>query len=208
MADIIRLNGDIHAQTQHLLPWFVTGALSGKEAAQVEKHLAECADCRADMEIEKTLAREVRTLPCDVDRGWAMLKARLDEPRPQERRPALFSRRIPIGWAVAAQAAGLAIVATCTLTQPQLLYRTLGSPSGAPAGNLIVIFRPDAPEAALRATLTRNQARIVDGPASTGAYVLHVPADQRPAVLARLQSDRNIALAEPIDTQPGPGRRP
>jgi len=207
MADIIRLNGDAHDQTQHLLPWFVTGALTGKEAAQVEKHLAECADCRADMEIEKTLAREVRALPCDVERGWATLKARIDQARTVRRKPGLFSRRIPIGWAVAAQAASLAVVVAMvayTLTQPQLLHRT----PGAPAGNLMVIFRPDASEATLRAVLMRNQARIVDGPGPTHAYVLLVAADQRPAVLARLQGDRNIALAEPIDPQPDRGRRP
>jgi hypothetical protein len=198
MADIIRLNGDAHAQTQHLLPWFVTGALTEKEAAQVEKHLAECAECRTDMEIEKTLARQVQTLPCDVERGWATLKARIDEAQAARRKRRLFSRRIPIGWAIAVPAASLAVVVlvTFTLARPQWLYRTLGSAPAA--GNLIVIFRPDAPEAALRTTLTRNQARIVDGPTAADAYVLQVAPGQRPAVLARLKSDRNIAVAEPL----------
>ena len=209
MADIIRLNGDIHAQTQHLLPWFVTGALTGKEAAQVEKHLAECADCRADMEIEKSLAREVRTLPFDVERGWATLKARLDEARSVQRKAALLDRRVPLGWAVAAQAASLALlVMTYVLVQPQLAYRTLGAAPGAAAGNLMVIFRPDSSEATLRATLTRNEARIVDGPTPNGAYVLHVEPGRRPSALARLQSDRNIALAQAVDPPPGQGRRP
>ncbi len=201
MADIIRLNGDAHAQTQHLLPWYVTGALTDKEAAQVEKHLAECADCRTDMEIEQTLARQVRTLPCDVERGWGMLKARLDhETRTVRRKPGLLSLRIPVGWAVAAQAASLAVVipvVTWTLAQPTWLYRTQGS-APVVAGNLIVIFKPDSPEAALRATLTRNQARIVDGPTAADAYVLQVVAAQRPAVLARLKSDSNVSLAEPL----------
>jgi hypothetical protein len=112
MADIIRLNGDPHAQTQHLLPWYVTGALAGKELSLVEAHLIECADCREDAEIEKTLARHVRTLPCDVERGWQTLKARLDGAQAAPPRKAtLLDRRIPIGWAVAAQAASLAILA-------------------------------------------------------------------------------------------------
>ena len=68
MADIIRLNGDPHAQTQHLLPWYVTGVLGDEEQARIEG-------------------------------GQAV-----------PRKPPLFSRRIPIGWAVAAQAAVLAIV--------------------------------------------------------------------------------------------------
>lgn len=203
MADIIRLNGDTHAQIQHLLPWYVTGALTDKDAAQVEAHLAECAECRADVEIEKTLARQVRTLPCDVERGWATLKARIDEAaRPRAR---LLSRRVSLGWAAAAQAASLAVVVPVmafTLGQPRLAYRTLGAPPGA-AGNLIVVFRPNTPEAALRATLARSQARIVDGPTSTDAYVLHVAAGRRAAALARLRADPDIALAEPLD---GAGR--
>ena len=202
MADIIRLNGDAHAQTQHLLPWYVTGALTDKETAQVQTHLAECAECRADAEIEQTLASQVRALPCDVERGWATLKARLGEVRTVRRKPRLLDRRIPISWVVAAQALSLAVAVpvTCTLVQPQWLYRTLGSPSDAGAsGELIVIFKPDSPEAVLRATLTRNQARIVDGPTAADAYVLQVPADRRQAVLARLKSDRNVTLAEPLD---------
>jgi anti-sigma factor RsiW len=201
MADIIRLNDDPHAQTQHLLPWYVTGALDGQELAQVEQHLSQCAECREDAEIEKALAHQVRSLPCDVERGWATLKARIDGAPAARRKASLFNRRIPIGWAVAAQAAILAIVVPIMTFAPirgALTYRTLGSAPVA-AGNLIVVFRPDAPEAAMRAILTQNQARIVDGPTSTGGYVLHVDPERHATVLARLKSEPNVSLAEPLD---------
>jgi anti-sigma factor RsiW len=200
MADIIRLNDDPHAQTQHLLPWYVTGALDGQELAQVEAHLADCAECREDAEIEKALASQVRTLPCDVERGWATLKARIDgAPRPGPRKAALFSRRIPVWWALGAQAAILAIVVPILAFAPLRLYRTLGAAPASASGNLIVVFRPDAPESALRAILTQNQARIVDGPTSTDAYVLHVNPERHAAVLARLKADPDVALAEALD---------
>ncbi len=202
MVDIIRLNGDLHAQTQHLLPWYVTGTLEDDEAAQVEKHLSECAECREEVEKEKALARQIRALPGDADRGWAALKARIDGTEAAPREAALFRRRVPIGWAVAAQAASLAVLVPLLafmLARPPALYRTLGSAPSAARGNLIVIFKPQSPEAALRATLVQNQARIVDGPTSADAYVLHVAADRRAAVLARLKGDRNVSLAEPID---------
>jgi hypothetical protein len=202
MADIIRLNGDPHAQTQHLLPWYVTGGLDGKELILVETHLNECAECREDAEIEKSLARHVRTLPCDVERGWQALKARIDGAKAAPpRKVTLFGRRIPIGWAVAAQAASFAVLVPLvvfTPVRPQLLYRTLGSAPAPAPGNLIVIFKPKSSEAALRAILTQSEARIVDGPTSTDAYVLQVAPERRAAVLARLKSDRNISLAEPI----------
>jgi anti-sigma factor RsiW len=202
MVEIIRLNDDPHAQTQLLLPWYMIGALKDKESAQVEKHLSECAECRADVAMEKALAHEITTLAGDVEPGWAALKARIDGVgiAPRKAGP-----RIAIGWAVAAQAASLAILVptlTFTLARPQFLYRTLSSAPSAASGNLIVVFKPEASEATLRTVLMQNQARIVDGPTSTDAYVLHVAADQRAVVLARLKSDRNISLAERIDGDP------
>ncbi len=212
MVDIIHLNDDPHAQTQLLLPWYLNGTLKETEEARVARHLSECAECREDLEMERTLAREVRTLPRDAEHGWAALKARVEGSRadgvrvdrtpPASSQIALFNRRIPLRWAVAAQAASLALmipILALVLARPQPLYRTLGSASGAAVGNLVVVFKPDASEATLRRILTQSQARIVDGPTATDAYVLHVAADRRAAVLARLKSDRDVSLAEVID---------
>jgi hypothetical protein len=107
-----------------------------------------------------------------------------------------------MGWAMAAQAASLAVLVPMLIfafTREQPLYRTLGSAPSAASGNVVVIFKPDSSEQTLRTILMQNRARIVDGPTSTDAYVLHVPADRRTAVLSRLKGDRNVSLAEPID---------
>lgn len=205
MVDIIHLNDDPHEQTQLLLPWYVNGALTGAELAKVVKHLSSCAECREDVAMERAMAAQIKALPGAADSGWAKLKARVDgaETAPDNGAVTPFRRRIPLWWALAAQAASLAILvplATFGLMRPPpALYRTLGSPPSAAAGNVIVVFRPESSEATLRAILVQNQARIVDGPTSTDAYVLHVAAEQRQAVLARLKSDRNVVLAEPID---------
>ena len=202
MVDVIRLHGDPHAETQRLLPWYVNGALEDEEAAQVDAHLADCAECREDFETEQSLARQIRTLPSDVERGWEALKARVEgAPRPEPRRTPrpLFGRRIPLGWAAAACLALLIPVVATSWMRPQPLYRTLGSAPAAASGNLVVIFKPDSSEQTLRTILMQNHARIVDGPTATDAYVLHVAQDRRADVLARLRSDRNISLAEPID---------
>jgi hypothetical protein len=200
---IIRLNDDPHAQAQLLLPWYVNGTLSDAEAAQVARHLCECAECRDDLEMERALAGHVRTLPGAPDRGWAALKARVEGAHAApERKAALLGRRIPLGWALLAQAASIAVVASLLIVTsgraPQL-YRTLGAAPRPETGNLVVVFKPDASEAAMRSVLTRNEARIVDGPTTTDAYVLHVTPGRRTAVLAELKADRDVSLAEPID---------
>ena len=202
MVDIIRLHGDPHAQAQRLLPWYANGTLEDEELTAVQTHLAECAECREDLKAEQALARQIKTLPSDVERGWAALRARV-QGAPDDQRTAsggsLLGRRIPMGWAIAASLMLFIPVLAVSLSRPQPLYRTLGSAPAAASGNLVVIFKPDASEQTLRTILMQNGARIVDGPTSTDAYVLHVPGDRRTAALARLKADRNISLAEPID---------
>jgi hypothetical protein len=61
------------------------------------------------------------------------------------------------------------------------------------------MFRPDTTEHDLRQLLLRNEARLVDGPTVSDAYVLRVAPDRRSAALSRLRADRNVVLAEAID---------
>jgi hypothetical protein len=66
-------------------------------------------------------------------------------------------------------------------------------------GNVVVIFRPDVTEAAMRETLRRTHARLVDGPTAADAWVLSVPAAERSAALTTLKARREVVLAEPMD---------
>jgi anti-sigma factor RsiW len=200
MVDIIRPTIDPHRQTQQLLPWYVTGRLDRVETALVEQHLGECAECREDLATDVALARQIKALPGDADQGWSALKARIEAGQPDWVSHAKC-RRVATHWNLAGAAglASAAAVATFLLMRPPLLYRTHAAPSGAAAGNVVVIFKPESPAAALPSVLVHNGARIVDGPTAAGAYVLHVAEDQRASVLARLKTDRNISLAEPID---------
>lgn len=181
----------------------MNGTLSDAEAAQVARHLCECAECREDVAMERAMAGHLRTLPGGApDRGWAALKARVEGSQAPRRTATALTRRIPLGWALLAQAASIAVVASLLIVasgRPPQLYRTLGAAPHPETGNLVVVFKPDASEAAMRSVLTRNEARIVDGPTATDAYVLHVAPGRRKAVLAELKSDGDVSLAEPID---------
>ena len=50
----------VHATTRELIPWWVNGRLTGTEAQQVELHLAQCAECRADAAVEQLVLAGVR----------------------------------------------------------------------------------------------------------------------------------------------------
>ena len=207
MGRIIRLHGDQHEETQKLLPWYVAGQLDPIDLANVEAHLADCADCCAELQSERRLKAEVSSLPLDVEMGWAKLRHRLDLV-PKQRlieEVGLFGlRRVlwpRLGWFLAGQAALVMLVAILVspLGNPAP-YQALGTAGIQRDGNVIVIFRPETSERALRHILNASHARLVDGPTASDAYLLHVPPSERAFLLARLRAQSAIVLAEPIDT--------
>ena len=211
MGRVIKLLGDRHRDVQELLPWYVVDRLEPDERAEVEAHLAECEVCRAELAFDRQLDRAVGSLPLDVEQGWAAMQQRLQASpapaRPASRRPAWLSaerwrmRSPTFGWALAAQAA-LLVVTGALLFQfapTNARYHALGAAPADTAGNLVVIFDPNLSERAIREILRANGARMVDGPTAADAYVLHVPAKDRPAALGRLRENNDVVLAEPID---------
>ncbi len=218
MAMIIPLHGDRHDEAQRLLPWYVSGELDAADVAVVDGHLAECAECRADVQWERNMMAEVEALPQPAADGWADLPVRspvVVSPRRPIRAPLAelwhaVTRPISLGWALAGQAAivAAAFAVVPFLTRPALFISLqpgqahLGKPQPAAVGNIIVIFRPDAREQDLSRILTATGARMVDGPTPADAYVLQVAPARRPAVLARLRAQREILVAQPIDPAP------
>jgi hypothetical protein len=209
MARIIRLHDDNHWELQRLLPWYVTGRLDPAEHARVEAHLAACEECQEEVRFERTLAETVKDLPLDAEVGWRRLERRLraepEQGASATRSSAVRAGAVWGGWAVAACALVAAGVTVLPREQSSnAAYHALGAPHSVSPGNMVVIFRPETPERAIRAALTGVGARIVDGPTGADAYVLQVPAAQRSQALARLRSGPNIVLAEPVD----PGAAP
>jgi hypothetical protein len=204
MAEIFPFRPSEHDTVQQLLPWHINGTLSADETARVEAHLAECEDCRADLAAERDLAREVALLPLDVEDGWQAMALRLgEEPAGNVRRFPLLRRTVPLGWAVGgALAASVALaVALVGLQQPapaDQTFHTLGSPSAAAPGQMIVLFRPDTTEQQMRAILSAQGARIVDGPTAAGAYVLRIDGGSPNNAIGALRQSSQVVLAEPI----------
>jgi anti-sigma factor RsiW len=212
MGDILRFQGNPHLETERLIPWYVTGQLDPDDRLQVEVHLAECEECRAELTLERKLGTEIARLPIDAGMDWETFSSGLDtapcQPEARGRLLPLVRRAIArpgrSGWFLTAQAALVATVAVLVvpvLKPAPAPYHTLGSAPPPATGNAIVIFRPDTSEQELRQTLNANGARLVDGPTAADAYVLHLPAERRDAVLVRLRADHDVVLAEPINAE-------
>jgi len=217
-GQILRLGGDEHDIVQLLLPWYDSGHLDPVEVARVQAHLGGCARCQADIawqrrvgEIAGAEAGASDDAP-DVDRGWAALRAQVLAQQGPRVVPAARStqpvRRWPSfgwRWLVALQStvivglAGLVIV----LLVPRVdNYRALGQPAQAGAASIVVVFRPEASEVQIRQALRDSDARLVDGPTVTGAYLLSVAPERHAHALARLRAAGSVLRVDSLAAEP------
>lgn len=200
---------DSHREAEELLPWYATGQLDADDRALVEAHLSSCAHCQRQLQAERRMIDEFVSSAPEVDSGWARLRGRIDAPEPVRRRP--LRQTLGEMWhiltrpAVAALATvQVALVAVAAMVIPSLsapAYVALGEPPSATtsSANIIVMFRPEATEADMRDILKASGASLVGGPTAADAWLLHVPAKQRPDALAKLDATDDVMMAEPID---------
>lgn len=218
---IIQMTSDDHRDVQSLLPWYVSGKLDESERDRVQAHLSNCADCRAELSVERRLSRSIAETPAearapDVEHGWELISRSLG---PQSSRRRLdFGRRIEglalrlkaafprtesspwLGWAVAAQFCLLIVMGVALWRNEQAArYHALAAAPISAVANIVVIFKPDTPERDLRAILRSSGARLVGGPTASDAYLLRVAPAARDAALARLRQETEVVLAEPVD---------
>ena len=212
MGRIIQFDGARHRDLQELLPWFVTGRLDAEEQVRVQAHVSGCADCQAEVEFQRRLGSELTRLPMDADNGWSRMKQKIEaaEGSPLRLQAASLGRKVSsgagwtpwLGWAVAASVL-VAVIVARTPDAGTGRYHALGA-APPPAGNVLVMFKPEITEKELRETLRAGGARVVDGPTAAGAYVLLTSPADRQAVLASMRASGKVIAAEPIDPAAAP----
>lgn len=205
MPDNIRPD-EAHAEAEELLPWYATGQLDAADRAIVENHLSSCVRCRRQLAAERQLIDEFQSLTPEVDTSWTRLRTQIEaRPTPRSRFAnaaaefwTLISRPAVVTFATA-QLAFVILAGSILLYLSRPTYHALGGAEVSSAANLIVIFRPEATEEDIRDALRASGAQLVGGPTSADAYLVHVPAKQRETALAKLQSDDDVQMAQPID---------
>ena len=218
MGRVVRFRGGRHREVQGLLPWYLGGRLDAAEHERVAEHLKVCAECQAEVRFQARLGEEISQAPLDVERGWAKMRQQIAEdaaPRRAAWRPRMrfagpgvgaLVRTSPAwgGWATASVLLVAALVMLKPFS-PDNAYHVLGArPATAARGDILVVFKPDAPERDLRAALKASGARIVGGPTEADAYILAAPLAERSHAVATLRARPAVAMAEPIDHGGGP----
>lgn len=212
-----------HARCWNALPWYVNGTLTGDEAAALERHVAQCADCAAELQQQRALQAELRdgdAVLMAPQSSWQKMVERLDREDEALAR-GVSPRASGLRWVVAAQA--LLIVGLTgamwhhsreqsreqhrdARLAPQ--YETLTSSQGMPdaRGQVRVVFGRDVSVNEVNALLRESHLQIVAGPTEAGVYTLAHFAEavqsaatqsETDAALKRLRADARVVFAEP-----------
>ena len=212
MARVFQLDTDEHQSVQSLLPWYVNGTLQGEELALVQAHIAQCPRCQADTAWQQAVRASPpatgQAAEGEVDRQWAALSRRLTPDRSRAPRwyfvlgAWLRPRWVPLALGLQ----GATLVAALTLAwwvaASRDDYRALGNapPTGGPAANALVVFRPTASEMQIRNALRASRAQLVGGPTATDAYLLHLSPLTSEA-LARLRAESAVLRVESLESE-------
>ena len=196
--------------------------MRGQSLSNVEAHLAQCAECRAELtaqtEVRDTIVREdirQETAQSSFDQLWGRI---LEDEVVAEAHAAKLTgtngpptvRRSPAGhvmrWLVAAviiEGIGLATLSAMTWSNSQGLsadYRTLSTPELLSAGQIRAVFSPDLRLGDLQGLLSTSRLSVVGGPTEAGVYTLALE-DANASVenaLGRLRGNASVRFAEPI----------
>lgn len=185
-----------------LLPLYVKGLLTPDEATALERAFVDCPELRTEMEDWKAIGdayREIEaSLPAPSAGAFAKVMSKIEKPR----------RLGFLEWLGLRPAFSFAVIAVQIIVIVGLgvytanlksRYETLSAPSAATKGQirLNVVFRPEAPEAAIREALRKVEARIIDGPRTSGLYLISIGSSLDPeAALAELRASGAVVLAE------------
>lgn len=108
---------------QELLPAYLAEAVGAEDRARVERHLADCGDCRSELGILRALAAE--PVPDPGDAFWAAMPGRVARGvrKAQERHRPWWDVRVPAGlvlprWAWAAAVVLLVALVSWVAVRP------------------------------------------------------------------------------------------
>jgi len=207
---VLPLQGSEHTVVDALLPWYVNGTLQGEELDRVKQHLAGCEECRREVDWLRdvfaacaAIAPDPRPSAAPERGGVAGIGGRIAPPDIQSRLKTGWRATQPwVRMLVAAQLAGLVILGSLVAfnVRDDPSYRTLGAaaPAASPNDAIAVMFDPATTEGEMQRVLTKAGARIVDGPTTTNAFVLEVPATRAADAVLKLRAEHQVLFAEPL----------
>jgi hypothetical protein len=190
-SDVPRADAIVHSQWTDAIPAYLDGSLPAGAAVRLVAHVAACAGCAFELELERRVAALLDPAHEDAqfERLWARIAAVTPNVAPPRRAP--HRRGASIMALAATMLFGAGISWYHGASAPD--YTTLGDSPQRACGSL----RVQALGASARAAIDASGAHIVDGPDNAGVYTLAAPDPVE--ALRALRASPAIRLAEPTD---------
>jgi hypothetical protein len=178
--------------------------------------LQTCTACQDDLQWQQKLKAgepAASTVP-NVDRALARLLPKLDRQVQAAKvnntnnfmagLRTLFTAdgKAPARRGMAVMAAQTAVIVGLVAfmalpRQDDSSYRVLGSGERS-SGNIVVVFKPETTVKDIQRIMSINDARIIDGPTVTNAYLLNVDDARLEQSIRELRSEAGIELVESL----------
>jgi hypothetical protein len=195
---------DTHAEAWALLPWLANGRLPASDREWVEAHVAQCTECRGELEAQRKVATQINRDPSpetgtEEQRSFNKLWARIEASESAAPQASDMARDLASGvsggfqasrasrtvrWlaaAVVVQGIGLALfgINSMRANTPAGGYVTVSDVPAqrvnAPA--LRLVFAADASMASINTLLAHQGLSIVSGPGTAGNFTAELSAD-------------------------------
>jgi hypothetical protein len=213
---------DTHAEAWALLPWLASGRLQVSNREWVEAHVAQCAECRGELDAQRKVATQINrdaspdAAGTEEQRSFNKLWARIEASEgaaPQASGVAggattRSSRTVRwLAAAVVVQGFGLALFGFNALrtnapggfiTVAEVPAQRLNAPA------VRVVFAPEASMASINTLLAHQGLSIVAGPGTSGNFTAELSADavasgaSADSVAAVISKDPNVTFAQPV----------
>lgn len=221
------MSKEMHEDCWKLLPWFVTGKLSASDQQRIERHIEECAACRAELAEQRELCMHIRRdepLLLAPQASLQKMMARIDadeadelafdDDAATEQEHAPKPRR----WlAVAAALQTIVIVFLLALvgretaddlTAPKFTTASSAATQTARGPILRVVFKPETPASQMQTLLHSVDAQVVAGPTEAGVYTLQLGRKQDGVAVSRaleqVRADGSVVFAEHVSVEKNP----
>lgn len=199
------MSNDTHDDCWKLLPWFVTGRLSAPDVRRIERHLEDCAACRAEIEEQRALYMHIRrdeSVMLAPQASLQKLMARIDgnvpvdpsvdppvdavasHPKTTEKSTRGQQRYRWLAIAAAVQTMAIAFLLALVwrqtadvMTAPR--FTTLSNPqvTTSSGATLRIVFKPETPAGQMQSLLRSVNAQIIAGPTEAGVYTVRLERD-------------------------------
>ena len=191
-----------YASFDHLVPLYVKGLLPDAERREFENAVSECPDLKNTLEEWKLIGDAYKSLECRLPEPSRNLFPKITEKVRESKKESWFQRFMPSpSFSLAFMAVQLLIIITLgvCIVQVKHEYRTLSAPLVMVSEpiKINIVFKEKTTETEIRNLLLQVNGRIIDGPYSTGLYIVGIKSDADiEKTLKVFRENKIVAIAE------------